>query len=73
MQKIFSLLFLAFSISNAYSQNIYKAQIKDATTGEPLVGSTAILQGTTNGSSADINGNIEIRNIPDGKQIIILS
>lgn len=71
MQKIFSLLFLAFSISNAYSQNIYKAQIKDATTGEPLVGSTAILQGTTNGSSADINGNIEIRNIPDGKQIII--
>lgn len=71
MQKIFSLLFLAFSISNAYSQNIYKAQIKDATTGEPLVGSTAILQGTTNGSSAAINGNIEIRNIPDGKQIII--
>lgn len=65
------MLFLAFSISNAYSQNIYKAQIKDATTGEPLVGSTAILQGTTNGSSADINGNIEIRNIPDGKQIII--
>jgi iron complex outermembrane receptor protein len=73
MQKIILLLFLAFSISNAYSQNIFKAQIIDAKTNEPLVGSTAVLQGSTNGSSADITGIIEIKNIPNGKQIIVFS
>ena len=57
--------------SLAFGQNTFKAIIKDSESKETLIGATAILQGTTNGASADQNGFIEIKNIPDGKQIII--
>lgn len=70
MYKTILLLFLLTGISNAYSQNIFRAIIKDANTKEPLMGSTVMLQGTTNGSMTDINGSVEIKNIPDGKHVI---
>src|SRR5436190_167178 len=65
------LLIATFSVTGAFAQNIFRAQIKDATTNEPLVGSTAFIEGTNNGSSADMNGIIEIKNIPEGRQIIV--
>jgi len=37
---------------------------------EPLIGVTAFVLGTTNGTTADINGAIELKNIPNGAQII---
>lgn len=55
------------------AQNSFKAFLKDAETKEPLVGASAILMGTTIGSSADTHGVVEINNIPDGDQIIIFS
>ncbi len=73
MKKFIVLLFATFNIINVFGQNIFKAVIKDSETKELLIGSTAVLQGTTNGSSADINGLLEIKNIPDGKQIIVFS
>ena len=54
-------------------QNTFKAIIKDSQTKETLFGATVILQGTTNGAVADENGFVEIKNIPDGKQVIIFS
>ena len=59
--------------SLAFGQNTFKAIIKDSESNQTLFGATAILQGTTIGASADQNGYIEIKNIPDGKQIIIFS
>src|ERR1035437_4056794 len=38
-----------------------------------LFGSTALVKGSNKGSNADVNGKIEIRNIPDGKQTIVFS
>lgn len=73
MKKIIFLLFLVFSLSKVYSQNVFKAQIKDAQTNEPLIGSTALLKGTTKGSRADLEGKVIIKDIPDGKQIIVFS
>ncbi|MEO8795520.1 MAG: TonB-dependent receptor, partial [Daejeonella sp.] len=71
MRKII-LLLLALTYSTiTWAQNTFKAKISDAETKELLIGATAILKGTTNGASADQNGFIEIKNIPDGKQIII--
>lgn len=61
---------LIYSVG-AIAQNTFKAEIKDAESKEVLTGATATLQGTAIGSSADQNGYIEIKNIPDGKQIII--
>ncbi|MDR6563126.1 MULTISPECIES: TonB-dependent receptor [unclassified Arcicella] len=54
----------------AFSQNTFKATIKDADTKEPLFGATATLQGTTNGARSDENGLITIKNIPNGKQVV---
>lgn len=69
MKKLITIILLFPVFANA--QNIFKATIKDSLTNETLFGSTAILKGTANGSSADINGKIEIKNIPDGKQAIV--
>lgn len=73
MKKMIFMLILIFSIVTAYSQNSFEAQIKDAETNEPLTGSTALIKGTTNGSIADIDGKIIIKNIPDGTQVIVFS
>ncbi len=68
--KIILLLLVAFNITTVFSQNTFKAIIKDSETKEPLIGASAILEGTTNGATADINGLITISNIPNGKQEI---
>jgi iron complex outermembrane receptor protein len=47
--------------------------IKDEENKQPLVGANVILEGTTIGASADLNGFVEIHNIPNGKQKIIFS
>lgn len=54
----------------AFSQNTFKATIKDAETKQPLFGATATVQGTTNGARSDENGLITIKNIPNGNQVV---
>lgn len=70
MKKIILSIVTTLLITSVWAQNTLKATIKDSENNEPLVGATAIVQGTTNGSTADVNGLIEISNIPNGKQII---
>lgn len=68
------LSFLTFLIvTPIWAQNTLKATIKDSKNNEPLVGATTILRGTANGAIADANGLIELKNIPNGKQIIEFS
>ena len=71
MKKIILPLLAIIYTSLALGQNTFKAIIKDSQTKETLFGATVILQGTTNGAVADENGFVEIKNIPDGKQVII--
>jgi outer membrane receptor for ferrienterochelin and colicins len=73
MKKIVFLLLILICFSSVWGQNEFKSIIKDSDNKEPLVGANAILQGTTIGASADQNGLIEIKNIPDGKYIIFFS
>ncbi len=73
MEKIIVLLVAAFNITTVFSQNTFKAVIKDSETKENLTGATAVVQGTNNGASADVNGFLEIKNIPNGKQILVFS
>ncbi len=72
MKAIF--LFIAMIASQTIlAQNIFKAIIKDSVTKEVLIGATAVLKGTTNGCNSDLHGKIEIRNIPNGQQVILFS
>jgi len=73
MKKNLMLLLAAFCIMPAFSQNKFKAQIIDAETSEPLASSTAIVQGVSQGASADIEGMVELKQIPNGKQVIVFS
>jgi len=73
MKYIFLLLLAVFRLSNSFSQNTFNAFIKDSATKEPLAGATLVLNGTNNGSISDNNGLVELKNIPDGKQILIFS
>lgn len=70
MKKTILSLLTLLLVTHIWAQNTLKATIKDRENKEPLVGATAIIVGTTNGATADINGAIELKNIPDGKQII---
>lgn len=73
MKKILLPLLALICFSTAWSQNKFQAIIKDEENKQPLAGANVFLQGATIGASADLNGFIEIKNIPDGKQTIIFS
>ena len=70
--KKFLLLFWFIPIL-AHAQNTFKIIVTDSLTHELLIGATAILKGTDKGGSAGRNGEIEIDNIPDGKQTFVFS
>jgi len=70
MKRIILSILAAWVITSAWGQNSFKATIKDSENNEPLVGATAIVQGTTHGATADTNGLIEINDISNGTQRI---
>ena len=71
MKKLIVILLFIPLFVNA--QNSFKAIVKDSLSNELLIGSSAVLERTTNGSSSDKKGKIEIKNIPDGTQTIVFS
>ncbi|MBD8489529.1 TonB-dependent receptor [Echinicola sp. CAU 1574] len=50
----------------AMAQNQVNGRIEDAETGEVLIGANVILEGTGRGSTADVEGNFSIKNVPNG-------
>ena len=50
-----------------------KGKVLDKATNEALGGANIIIQGTTLGAAADLDGNFVIRNIPAGNHKIIVS
>ncbi len=71
MKKIsfISILFFACLNNQASSQHILKAIVQDSISGEKLFGVNVILANTTNGGSSNVDGVLEIKDIPDGEQI----
>jgi iron complex outermembrane receptor protein len=51
----------------AYGQNSIRGSIKNSDTMEELIGANIILVGTGRGSTSDLDGKFEIKNIPPGK------
>ncbi|MCW3089515.1 MAG: TonB-dependent receptor plug [Ferruginibacter sp.] len=72
MQKILSLLFIITFSTNVFAQNTFKAIIKNEKTNELLIGVSVLLKGTQNGTTSDDKGFAELKNIPNGKQTIII-
>lgn len=55
------------------AQNSYRAIVKEKETGEPLSGATVVVKGSNVGSSADLNGVINLSNVPEGRQTLVFS
>lgn len=70
MKRIILSLLTILMTSPLWAQNNFKAYIKDSESGEPLIGATALVQGTNIGATTDLNGLVEINNIPNGQQTI---
>ena len=69
-----NLLMLLLIVTNELiAQHTFNATIKDDVTKAPLIGGTAVIQGTTIGATADINGFVSIKDVPKGKQVIVFS
>lgn len=73
MRNLILVFFVLFCFSQMQSQNVLKVVVKDQESKEPLSGAKAVLKGTSNTGSADGTGLLEIKNIPDGRQVIVFS
>ena len=70
MKKLTVLFIALLYTAIAYSQNTFKAILKDAETKQPLIGATATIAGTTLGATSDTSGLITLTPIADGKQLV---
>lgn len=67
------ILTIYLGLNDAKGQGVIKGVITDAKTHETIVGANVILQGTTMGASSDLDGNYEIKNIPEGTYNVVVS
>lgn len=66
-------LFLATQTFVLAQTTTLKSRILDKTTKEALTGANVIIQGTSLGAATDLDGRFIIRNIPIGKQTLVIS
>jgi outer membrane receptor protein involved in Fe transport len=62
-----ALLIFALTILSAQNSGKISGLVKDAETGEPLIGVNVVVLGTSLGNPSDIDGNYFILNVPVGK------
>lgn len=71
MRKLLLLLFISlFTAAAAFAQNVVTGKLLDAQTKEPLIGATVTIKGTTNGTSASLDGSFKIT-APSGSTLVI--
>jgi TonB-dependent receptor len=73
-QDLLIIVFLFITNSYALAQTAtIKSLVLDKITKEPLTGANVIIQGTSLGAAADLDGRFIIRNVPIGKQTLVIS
>lgn len=73
MTRLLLLLLLALATAASASATTLTGTITDAATGDPLIGATVRIAGTSIGDAADIDGVYSIPRVPEGAQTIIVS
>ncbi|HEX8270049.1 MAG TPA: SusC/RagA family TonB-linked outer membrane protein [Flavobacterium sp.] len=64
---LFLLLLIPFS---ALAQNTLTGRVLETASGQPLPGVNVVVQGTTNGTSTDLDGNFTLTNVKNGDNIV---
>jgi len=67
------LLLLLMLPLSALAQSTVKGTVRDNTTGEPLPGVNVIVEGTTNGTSTDMDGSYTLANVKSGDRLVFSS
>jgi hypothetical protein len=70
---LFVSLILQISIFAMAQKGAIKGSITDSKTGETLIGTTVLLQGTTTGTITDFDGNYSLNNVDPGTYNIVYS
>jgi len=71
IKRLSGLFLLILLLASARAQQgSIRGKITDSKTGEELIGATAMLEGTTTGASADLDGNFAIENVEPGSYTI---
>ena len=65
------ILFFAFTFAAAASS--LRGSLNDKVTGEPLVGATVYLKGSSLGTSVGLDGSFNLKNVPAGKYVLVAS
>ena len=72
MKKSLITLLLLFTTILSQAANI-KGIVKDSSTGEPLIGATVHIKGTTTGAATDLDGRFRLFNVKEGKHTFVIS
>jgi len=71
---MYSAVIITITAAQAISQTgSIKGLIEDSETGEPLIGATVLIQGTTKGAVTDIDGNYIIKEVVAGTYNLVIS
>ena len=73
MRKVLLSIFYLFFAVSAFSQGSIAGLVKDAKTGEAIIGANVVIQGTTIGAATDVEGNFLITNLKEGTYILLVS
>jgi hypothetical protein len=72
LQKLTLVAVFAFISAGLFAQGTVTGKIKDDMTGEPLIGASVVLDGTTTGATTDMDGMFSL-DLPSGVQKIVIS
>ncbi len=72
VKRLFSIFTLLYLTTYIYAADI-KGIVKDATTKEPLIGATIFIDGTSKGTTTDIDGRFIFHDLDNGKKYTIVS
>lgn len=62
-----------FAVSMAFAQKQITGTVVEKATGEPIVGASVLVKGTTVGAATDINGKFTIKNVPQNAKTLSVS
>lgn len=57
------------AVSMTFAQTTVTGKVVDAQTGEPVVGASVLVKGTTQGIATDVNGNFTLQNVPSAGRL----
>ncbi len=74
MKKTFTILIVSmlFICFRSYGQSAVSGRVMDMESGEPLIGATVLLKGTSNGATTDNSGTFTINGVEEGSYTLII-